>query len=121
MLCLQVTYSSDYFEHLYALAVELIKRGKAYVCHQKPDDIKLCRETNTDSPWRDRSVEENLRLFQEMRNGLWDEGSATLRMKGDMSNDNANMKDLIAYRIKYTAHPHAGDKWCIYPRYDDMI
>ena len=67
---IQVTYSSDYFETLYSLAIELIRRGKAYVCHQKPHEIKLSRENQTESPWRNRGVEENLKLFEEMRNGI---------------------------------------------------
>ena len=113
-----VTYASDYFQQLYDLAVELIRRRGAYVCHQTGDEIKASREAHTDSPWRDRPVEESLRIFDEMRRGLWDEGSATLRMRQDMRNDNFNMFDLIAYRIKYAAHPHAGDKWCVYPSYD---
>eukprot|EP00898_Chlorokybus_atmophyticus_P007746 jgi/Chlat1/7973/Chrsp69S07406 len=115
---MQVTYSSDYFQQLYELAVELIKRGYAYVCHQTGDEIKAYREQHKDSPWRDRPIAESLKLFEDMRRGLMAEGSATLRMKQDMKNDNFNMYDLIAYRIKYTPHPHAGDKWCIYPSYD---
>jgi len=113
-----VTYASDYFQQLYDLAVELIRRRCAYVCHQTPDEIKASREANTDSPWRDRPVEESLHIFDEMRRGLWDEGSATLRMRQDMRNENYNMYDLIAYRIKFAEHPHAGDKWCVYPSYD---
>jgi glutaminyl-tRNA synthetase len=70
------------------------------------------------SPWRDRPIEESLKLFEDMRRGLIAEGAATLRMKQDMQNENKNMSDLIAYRIKFTPHPHAGDKWCIYPSYD---
>jgi glutaminyl-tRNA synthetase len=114
----QITYASDYFQKLYDLAVELIRRDKAYVCHQKADDIKAFREQRRNSPWRDRPVGESLRIFEEMRRGLWEEGSATLRMKQDMGNENFNMYDLIAYRIKFAPHPHAGDKWCIYPSYD---
>ena len=114
----QMTYASDYFQKLYDLAVELIRRDKAYVCHQKADDIKAFREQRRNSPWRDRPVSESLRIFEEMRRGLWEEGSATLRMKQDMGNENFNMYDLIAYRIKFAPHPHAGDKWCIYPSYD---
>ncbi|GAQ83924.1 putative glutaminyl-tRNA synthetase [Klebsormidium nitens] len=114
----KITYSSDYFQELYDLAVELIKRGHAYVDHQTADEIKDFRERRAESPWRNRPTEESLRLFDEMRRGLWEEGTATLRMKQDVKNDNFNMFDLIAYRIKYTPHPHAGDKWCIYPSYD---
>ena len=114
----RVTYSSDYFQQLYDLAVKLIERGGAYVCHQTAAEIRASREQQRDSPWRDRAVGENLRLFDEMRRGLWDEGTATLRMKGDMRNDNANMMDLVAYRIKFAEHPHVGDAWCVYPSYD---
>ncbi|KAL3695146.1 hypothetical protein R1sor_008797 [Riccia sorocarpa] len=114
----KVTYSSDYFQELYDLAVELIKRDRAYVDHQTADEIKQYRLNKMDSPWRNRPVSESLKLFDEMRRGLIDEGKATLRMKQDMKNDNKNMGDLIAYRIKFTPHPHVGDKWCIYPSYD---
>ncbi|CAA7032255.1 unnamed protein product [Microthlaspi erraticum] len=114
----KITYTSDYFQELYDLAVELIRRGHAYVDHQNAEEIKEYREKKLNSPWRDRPVEESLKLFDEMRLGMIEEGKATLRMKQDMQNDNFNMYDLIAYRIKFTAHPHAGDKWCIYPTYD---
>ncbi|KAK4605936.1 hypothetical protein RGQ29_000287 [Quercus rubra] len=115
---LKITYTSDYFQDLYDLAVELIRRGHAYVDHQTPDEIKEFREKRMNSPWRDRPVSESLKLFEDMRKGLIEEGKATLRMKQDMQSDNYNMYDLIAYRIKFTPHPHAGDKWCIYPSYD---
>ncbi|XP_065631931.1 glutamine--tRNA ligase [Quercus suber] len=115
---LKITYTSDYFQDLYDLAVELIRRGHAYVDHQTPDEIKESREKKMNSPWRDRPVSESLKLFEDMRKGLIEEGKATLRMKQDMQSDNYNMYDLIAYRIKFTPHPHAGDKWCIYPSYD---
>merc|ERR1711959_326362 len=114
----KITYSSDYFDQLHALAVKLIEGGHAYVCHQTGEEISEYRQLKKNSPWRDRPVEENLRLFEDMRLGLVDEGKATLRMKGDMQNENFNMYDLIAYRIKFAKHPHAGDKWCIYPSYD---
>ncbi|CAO2830099.1 unnamed protein product [Amaranthus hypochondriacus] len=114
----KVTYTSDYFQDLYDLAVELIKRGHAYVDHQSADEIKEYREKKMNSPWRDRPVEESLKLFEEMRRGMIEEGKATLRMKQDMQSDNFNMYDLIAYRIKFARHPKAGDKWCIYPSYD---
>ncbi|OWM68001.1 hypothetical protein CDL15_Pgr017569 [Punica granatum] len=114
----KITYASDYFQELYDLAVELIRRGHAYVDHQTPDEIKEYREKKMNSPWRDRPIEESLKLFEDMRRGLIEEGKATLRMKQDMQSDNFNMYDLIAYRIKFTPHPHAGDKWCIYPSYD---
>ncbi|GIL78897.1 hypothetical protein Vretimale_110 [Volvox reticuliferus] len=114
----KITYSSDYFQQLYELAVQLIKSGHAYVCHQTKEEIEASREKREPSPWRDRPIEENLRLFEDMRRGLVDEGKATLRMKMDHKNENFNMFDLIAYRIKFVPHPHAGDKWCIYPSYD---
>nr|CAB3460431.1 unnamed protein product [Digitaria exilis] len=114
----KVTYTSDYFQDLYELAISLIKKGLAYVDHQTPEEIKEYREKKMNSPWRDRPIEESLKLFEDMRHGLIAEGKATLRMKQDMQNDNKNMADLIAYRIKFTPHPHAGDKWFIYPSYD---
>ncbi|KAG5236897.1 glutamine--tRNA ligase [Salix suchowensis] len=114
----KITYTSDYFQELYELAVELIQRGHAYVDHQTPDEIKEYREKKMNSPWRDRPIAESLTLFEEMRQGMIEEGKATLRMKQDMQSDNGNMYDLIAYRIKFTPHPHSGDKWCIYPSYD---
>ncbi|CAM8973766.1 unnamed protein product [Rhodiola kirilowii] len=114
----KITYTSDYFQELHDLAVELIRRGRAYVDHQTPEEIKEYREKKMNSPWRDRPIAESLRLFDEMKQGKIEEGKATLRMKQDMQSDNFNMYDLIAYRIKFTPHPHAGDKWCIYPSYD---
>ncbi|CAI0553130.1 unnamed protein product [Linum tenue] len=114
----KITYTSDYFQELYELAVELIRRGHAYVDHQTAEEIKEYREKKMNSPWRDRPISESLRLFDEMKRGMIEEGKATLRMKQDMQSDNFNMYDLIAYRIKFTPHPHAGDKWCIYPSYD---
>lgn len=114
----KVTYSSDYFHELHALAVKLIEKGHAYVCHQNGDQIKESREKKEPSPWRNRPIEESLKLFEDMRKGLVDEGTATLRMKMDYKNENPNMFDLIAYRIKFVPHPKAGDEWCIYPSYD---
>ncbi|KAI7758304.1 hypothetical protein M8C21_014666, partial [Ambrosia artemisiifolia] len=114
----KITYTSDYFQELYDLAVELIRRGRAYVDHQTGDEIKEYREKKMNSPWRDRPISESLKLFNDMKNGMIEEGKATLRMKQDMQSDNFNMYDLIAYRIKFTPHPHAGDKWCVYPSYD---
>jgi glutaminyl-tRNA synthetase len=114
----KITYTSNYFQQLYDLAVELIRRGHAYVDHQTPDEIKEYREKKMNSPWRDRPIDDSLKLFDDMKHGLIEEGKATLRMKQDMQSDNFNMYDLIAYRIKFTPHPHAGDKWCIYPSYD---
>ncbi|KAL5722108.1 glutamine--tRNA ligase [Ranunculus cassubicifolius] len=114
----KITYTSDYFQSLYDRAVELIKRGRAYVDHQTPEEIKEFREKQMNSPWRDRAISESLKLFDEMRKGKIEEGKATLRMKQDMQSDNFNMYDLIAYRIKFHPHPHTGDKWYIYPSYD---
>ncbi|OEL25098.1 Glutamine--tRNA ligase [Dichanthelium oligosanthes] len=96
----KVTYTSDYFQDLYELAICLIQKGLAYVDHQTPEEIKEYREKMMNSPWRDRPIEESLKLFEDMRHGLIAEGKATLRMKQDMQNDNKNMADLIAYRIK---------------------
>ncbi|KAG6533297.1 hypothetical protein ZIOFF_007164 [Zingiber officinale] len=114
----KVTHTSDYFQELYDLAVELIRRGLAYVDHQTPEEVKEYREKKMNSPWRDRPIAESLKLFEDMRRGLIEEGKATLRLKQDMQSDNKNMYDLIAYRIKFAHHPQAGDKWCIYPSYD---
>ncbi|KAK4530938.1 hypothetical protein CCYA_CCYA06G1795 [Cyanidiococcus yangmingshanensis] len=114
----RITYSSDYFDRLYELALELILRGKAYVCHQRPEEMARGREEKCPSPWRDRPIAENLECFERMRLGMFDEGSAVLRMKIDMQHPNPSMRDPVAYRIKYAAHPHVGDRWCIYPSYD---
>lgn len=114
-----ITYASDQFDKLYELAIELIKRGKAFVCHQKPEEYRgALTAAARKSPWRDRSVEENLKLFEDMRAGKFKEGEATLRMKMDLESPNPCMWDLVAYRIKYHPHPHVGDKWVIYPSYD---
>lgn len=114
----QITYSSDYFEQLYQFAVELIKKDKAYVCHQTAEEMKAGRMNRVDSPWRNRPIAESLQLFEDMRKGKVAEGSAALRVKGDMQNDNPNMRDLVAFRVKFNAHPHAGSAWCVYPSYD---
>ncbi|EAL62672.1 glutamine-tRNA ligase [Dictyostelium discoideum AX4] len=114
----EITYSSSQFDTLYEMANELIRRGYAYVCHQTASEISEGREKMTDSPYRNRTVEENLKLFEDMRLGKFEEGKAILRMKGDMKHPNPCMRDLIAYRIKYHHHPMSGDKWCIYPSYD---
>jgi glutaminyl-tRNA synthetase len=115
-------YASDYYGQLYEWAVQLIKDGKAYVCDLTPDEIKEYRgrwnEPGKDSPYRNRSVEENLDLFERMRAGEFPDGSRTLRAKIDMSAGNMNMRDPIMYRILHAAHPRTGDKWCIYPMYD---
>lgn len=114
----QITYASDLFQKLYDLAVELIKRGHAYVCHQTSEEISRDRDAMVESPWRNRPIEESLREFENMRVGKYFEGGATLRMKMDMKHPKTCMRDLIAYRVLMTPHPHAGDKWCIYPSYD---
>ena len=114
-------YGSDYFEKDYEFAVELIKKGLAYVCDLTPEQF---REFRGDigkpavSPYRDRSVEENLDLFERMKNGEFPEGSRTLRAKIDLASGNFNMRDPVIYRIRYMHHHRQGDKWCIYPMYD---
>lgn len=114
----KVTASSDYFQELYEYAVELIKKGKAYVCFQSAEEMSRCRNEKIDSPWRDTTPEVNLRNFEKMRQGRFAEGECSLRMKMNMQHDNPCMRDSVAYRIRYTAHPHSGDNWCIYPTYD---
>lgn len=115
-------YASDYFEQLYQYAVQLIKKGKAYVCDLTADEIRDYRGTLTepgkDSPFRNRSVEENLDLFTRMRRGEFADGSRTLRAKIDMSSPNINLRDPIMYRILRSTHHRTGDTWCIYPTYD---
>lgn len=115
-------HASDYFDKLYQLAVELIKQGKAYVCDLSADEVREYRGTLTEpgrpSPNRDRSVEENLDLFERMKNGEFDDGSRTLRAKIDMASGNINLRDPALYRIRKVAHHATGDKWCIYPMYD---
>ena len=100
------------------MAVSLIKKGKAYVCHQSAAEMSNYRQEMKNSPYRDRSVEENLRLFEQMRQGRFEEGECCLRCKMDMQHPMPAMRDFVAYRIRYTPHPHSGDKWCIYPTYD---
>ncbi len=118
----KVYYASDYFEKMYEYAVELIKQGKAYVCHQSPEEIRQSRGTltqkGTESPYRNISIEENLMLFEKMKNGEFDEGECVLRAKIDMSHPNLNMRDPVMYRIIKTHHHRTKDKWCIYPTYD---
>ncbi len=115
-------YASDYYDQLYEIALNLIKEGKAYVDSLTPEQMKEYRGTLTEpgknSPDRDRSIEENLRLFKEMKEGKHPEGSYTLRAKIDMASPNINMRDPALYRIKFATHPRTGDKWCIYPMYD---
>ena len=117
----QMLYGSDYFEKDYEFAVELIKKGLAYVCELTPEQFKEYRgDTSTParSPWRDRPIEESLDLFERMKNGEFPEGKYTLRAKIDLESGNFNMRDPVIYRIKYAHHHRQGDKWCIYPMYD---
>ena len=115
-------YSSDYFDKLYEFALELIKKKKAYVCHLSSEKMREYRGTLTEpgkeSPYRNRSVSENLDLFEKMRSGDFDEGTCTLRAKIDMVSANIMMRDPAIYRIMNTSHHRTGDKWCIYPMYD---
>jgi len=115
-------YASDYFDRLYEYAVELIRRGKAYVCDLSPEEIRAYRGTLTEpgkeSPYRNRSVEENLDLFQRMQKGEFKEGERVLRAKIDMASGNINMRDPVIYRIMHVPHHRTGAKWCIYPTYD---
>ncbi|MDX1811647.1 MAG: glutamine--tRNA ligase/YqeY domain fusion protein [Gammaproteobacteria bacterium] len=117
-----VKYTSDYFDQLYDYAVELINQGKAYVCSLSADEIRQSRGTLTepgkDSPYRNRTVEENLGLFTRMRNGEFKNGEHVLRAKIDMSSPNINMRDPVIYRIMHASHHQTGDKWCVYPMYD---
>lgn len=115
-------YASDYFDQLYDWAVKLIKKGKAYVCDLTPEQVREYRGTLTqpgkDSPYRNRSVAENLDLFERMRRGEFAEGSRTLRAKIDMASGNINLRDPVMYRILHAEHHRTGNKWCIYPMYD---
>ncbi len=115
-------FASDYFDKLYEYAVELIKKGKAYVDSSTMEEIKEMRGTPTrpgiESPYRNRSVEENLDLFERMKNGEFADGEHVLRAKIDMSSPNMNLRDPIMYRIRHATHHRTGDKWCIYPMYD---
>lgn len=117
-----ILHASDYFDQLYKFAVELIENGKAYIDSLSPDEIREYRGTLTEpgrnSPYRDRSIEENLDLFTRMKDGEFPENTHVLRAKIDMSSGNINMRDPVLYRIKHESHPIAGDKWCIYPLYD---
>jgi len=115
-------YASDYFDKLYEYAVQLINKGKAYVCDLSMEEVKKYRgtltETGVESPYRNRSVEENLDLFKKMKEGVFGDGSRVLRAKIDMSSPNMNMRDPTLYRIRRAHHHRTGDKWCIYPMYD---
>ena len=117
-----VYYASDYFDFVYECAIKLIKKGKAYVCDLSAEEMREYRGTLTEpgknSPYRDRSVEENLDLFERMKNGEFPEGSHVLRAKIDMASPNIVMRDPVIYRIMYVNHHQTGDKWCIYPMYD---
>ena len=118
----EIFFASNYFDQMYEAAVKLIKKGKAYVCDLSADEIREYRGTLTEpgknSPYRDRSIEENLALFEAMKNGEFPDGSKVLRAKIDMSSPNINMRDPVIYRIARMTHHNTGDKWCIYPMYD---
>ncbi len=118
----ELHYASDYFDVIYSLAVKLIKDGKAYVDDSSPDEIREMRGTLTEpgkeSPYRNRSIEENLKLFTEMKEGKYKDGEKVLRAKIDMASPNINMRDPIIYRVLHATHHRTGDKWCIYPMYD---
>ena len=115
-------WASDYFDEMYDCALDLIKKGKAYVCDLSADEIRAYRgtlkEPGKESPSRNRSVEENLKLFEEMREGKYADGEKVLRAKIDMASPNMNMRDPVIYRIAHINHHNTGDKWCIYPMYD---
>ena len=115
-------FASDYFDQMYDCAIRLIEKGKAYVCDLSAEEIRAYRGTLTeagkDSPYRDRTVEENLRLFEEMRSGAYQDGEKVLRAKIDMASPNINMRDPVIYRVARMSHHRTGDKWCIYPMYD---
>lgn len=118
----EILFASDYFDQMYEWAVELIKKGKAYACDLNADQIRESRGTLTEpgkeSPYRNRSVEESLNLFERMKNGEFPNGSKTLRAKIDMASPNFNLRDPIMYRIVHAEHHRTGNKWCIYPTYD---
>lgn len=115
-------FASDYFDQMYECAVKLIKKGKAFVCDLTAEQIREYRGTLTEpgkeSPYRSRSIEENLELFENMKNGMYEDGSKVLRAKIDMSSPNINMRDPVIYRVAHMSHHNTGDKWCIYPMYD---
>jgi glutaminyl-tRNA synthetase len=115
-------FASDYFDKMYECAVFLIKKGKAFVCDLSADEIREYRGTLTEpgknSPYRDRSIEENLQLFENMKNGMYEDGTKVLRAKIDMASPNINMRDPVIYRVAHLNHHNTGDKWCIYPMYD---
>jgi glutaminyl-tRNA synthetase len=118
----EVFFASNYFDQMYEAALKLIRKGKAYVCDLTAEEIREYRGTLTqpgkESPYRNRSVEENLELFEEMRSGKCEDGSKVLRAKIDMASPNMNMRDPVLYRVAHMTHHNTGDKWCIYPMYD---
>ena len=118
----EVFFASNYFEQMYEAAVKLIRKGKAYVCDLSAEEIREYRGTLTEagkeSPYRNRSVEENLKLFEEMKEGKYEEGTKVLRARIDMASPNMNMRDPVIYRVAHMHHHNTGDKWCIYPMYD---
>ncbi|MDR1800968.1 MAG: glutamine--tRNA ligase/YqeY domain fusion protein [Lachnospiraceae bacterium] len=115
-------FASDYFDDMYNCAIKLIKKGKAYVCDLSADEIRQYRgtlkEPGKDSPYRNRSIEENLKLFEDMKNGIYADGEKVLRAKIDMASPNINMRDPVIYRVAHASHHNTGDEWCIYPMYD---
>lgn len=115
-------FASDYFDQMYEAAVKLIKKGKAFVCDLSADEIREYRGTfetpGKNSPYRDRSIEENLELFENMKNGMYKDGEKVLRAKIDMASPNINMRDPVIYRVAHMSHHNTGDKWCVYPMYD---
>ncbi len=118
----RIFYASDYFDQMYEAAITLIKRGKAYVCDLTAEEIREYRgtlkEPGKNSPYRDRTIEENLDLFERMKNGEFENGSKVLRAKIDMASPNINMRDPVIYRVARMTHHNTGDKWCVYPMYD---
>ena len=118
----QVYFASNYFDQMYEAAVKLIKKGKAYVCDLSAEEIREYRgslkEPGRNSPYRDRSIEENLQLFEEMKAGKYSDGEKVLRAKIDMASPNINMRDPVIYRVAHMSHHNTGDKWCVYPMYD---
>lgn len=115
-------YASNYFDKMYEGAIKLIKKGKAFVCDLSADEIREYRGTfetpGKESPYRNRSIEENLELFENMKNGMYEDGEKVLRAKIDMASPNINMRDPVIYRVAHMTHHNTGDKWCIYPMYD---
>ena len=118
----EVFFASNYFDQMYEAAVKLIRKGKAYVCDLSAEEIRKYRGTLTEagkeSPYRNRSVEENLKLFEEMKEGKYEDGTKVLRARIDMASPNMNMRDPVIYRVAHMHHHNTGDKWCIYPMYD---